>query len=135
MLGNLATKLALALLDYSRLSNENRQLLTASLLHQLGAVPLRAKVVVDDLHQVFIDGKPMTMETSRLMHEGSKALLRNFARKVVREQVTFMAITKGVHENISPEQGLFAKAALWAMQEEDELYVKFAMFEIEQDDQ
>lgn len=129
MWGRLATKLVIRLLKNARLSNQDKQLLTASLLTQLGALPLHDRVVVDDLNRIFIDGKPLTLEAARTLHESSKILLNNFARKVVREQVTFMAIHKGIHENVSPEQGLFAKAALWFLQEEDKLYRKFAMTE------
>lgn len=126
MHGKWATRLAAYLLRNADLRVEDRQLLTAVLLDRLGALPVRAKITVDEAKQVFVDGKKLTLESSRALHEASKAMLNNFARRFVREQVTFMAITKGVHENTSPEQGLFAKAALWIIQEEDELYRIFA---------
>ncbi len=135
MWGRLATKLAVFLLHNSTLTNENRQLLTTVLLDRLGALPLRAKVVIDDVNRIFIDGKPLTLESAKLMYNGSQSLLKNFARNVVREQVTYMAIQKGVHENTSPEQGLFAKAALWFIQEEDLLYSRFAQVEAEEGSQ
>lgn len=135
MWGRLVTKLVIVLLKDSRLDNEHRQLLTAALLDRLGALPINAKVVIDDVHKVFINGRPITLNAAKKLHEGSKAMVKNFARKVVREQVTFMAVHKGVHENISPEQGLFAKAALWVMQEEDELYRRFAAVEVAEGDQ
>lgn len=129
MWGTWGTKLAVALLKNATLKNEERQLLTVTLLDKLGALPLRARISLDEAGQIFVDEKQLTLETSRTLHETSKAMLNNFARRFVREQVTFMAIHKGVHENISPEQGLFAKAALWFLQEEDELYRRFAQIE------
>lgn len=129
MWGAFATKLAVWMLKSAALDNQQRQLLTTCLLDRLGALPLRAKITVDEVHRVFIDGKPLTLETARLMHEGSRAMQNNFARRIVREQLTFMAVTKGVHENTSPEQGLFAKAALWVIQEENKLYDDFAITE------
>lgn len=129
MLGKWATKLAIFLLRHSRIDNESRQLLTTEVLQKLGALPLRARIRLDDAGQIFIDGQKMTLEAARKMRMSSKALLNNFARRIVREQVTYMAINIGVHQNTSPEQGLYAKAALWGFQEEDELYAKFAQVE------
>lgn len=129
MIGRWVVRTTVFLLRNSRINNEDRQLLTTALLDKLGALPLHARIVVDEAGQIFVDGKQMTLETARQMREGSKALLNNFARRIVREQITFMAVKMGVHENISPEQGLFAKAALWGFQEEDELYRQFAQEE------
>lgn len=123
------------MLKSSRIGNEERQLLTAALLDKLGALPLRARIVVDDAGQVFIDGKQLTLEAAKKMHDASKAMLNNFARRFVREQVTYMAIQMGVHQNISPEQGLYAKAALWFFQEEDELYRRFALVDVAEGDE
>lgn len=135
MWGRLATRLAIWLLKESRIGNEERQLLTAAMLAKLGALPIRATVSIDGVGRVYINERPLTLDAAKLLHEGSKLLLKSFARRVVRETVTFMAIKKGVHENVSPEQGLFAKAALWFMQEEESLYHRFAMTEAEKDGQ
>ncbi len=120
------TKLVIWLLKNSRLGNEDRQLLTAALLTKLGALPVRARITADEVGKYYVDGRELNLETAQKLRETSKAMLHNFARRFVREQVTFMAIKMGVHENTSPEQGLFAKSALWNFQEEDELYRKFA---------
>lgn len=135
MIGRYATKLAVWLLTHGRLGNEERQLLTATILDRLGALPIRAKVVVDGAGRISIGGNKMTFEAAKAAQSAAQALLKNFAYKVVREQVTYMAIQKGVHENNTPEQGLFAKAALWYMQEERELYLMLAQLEVEEDDQ
>ena len=128
MLGKLGTKLAARLLKTATLTVEERQLLTAAVLERLGALPVRDKIVVDE-NGIFVDGRQVNLETAKRLKEGSVALLKNFARKFVGEQVRYMAIVKGVHENTSPEQGLFAKAALWVMQEEEKLYRAFAQDE------
>lgn len=135
MIGWWATKLAVMLLRSGKIGNEERQLLTTAIINRLGALPVRARITIDEANQIFIDGKKLTVETARRLHDGSKAMLNNFARKIVREQIVFMAVHKGVHENVSPEQGLFAKAALWNLQEEEELYRRFALEEIIEDDQ
>jgi hypothetical protein len=82
--------------------------------------------------QILVDGKPVHFEKSRAIARAAKAISENLARRFVRETVIFMAIKKGVHENMSPEEGLFAKAALWFMQEEDILYRSFAESELAQ---
>lgn len=131
MWGRLATKLVVWLLRNGRLSNENRQLLTAELLDRLGALPLHASIRIDELGNWFVRGRPLTLERAHKLHQGAKAMLKNYTRTFVQEQVRFMAIQKGVHENVSPEQGLFAKAALWAMQEEQALYLSLGQDEPE----
>lgn len=132
MFGRWGTKLAIALLQYSALSNEDRQLLTTVILDKLRALPLRARIVQDESGMIFVDGKQLNFETATRLHETSKTMLTNFARRFIREQVTWMAIQKGVYENTSPEEGLFAKAALWCFQEEEKLYRTFAQLEAEE---
>lgn len=122
MWGRIAAHLTIWLLKGSQLRNEERQLLTSTLLDKLGALPLHATITIDESNRFFVAGRPMDLEVARALSEGSRGMLRNYARKFVRETVQFLAIKKGVHENTSPEQGLFAKAALWAMDEEDQLY-------------
>lgn len=135
MFARLGTKLAVFLLKNGRLTNEQRQILTICLFDQLGALPLRARITEDISSTIFIDGKALKVDVAKRLRESSRLMLSNFARTFVREQVVWMAVQKGVHENISPEQGLFAKAALWFFQEENELYKKLAQFEVGEDDQ
>lgn len=133
MLNRWLARMVVWMLRSARFSNQERQILTAVLLERLGALPLRASIVVDETGKVFVGGKPLTLEKAQLLRETSQTMLKNFARKFVREQIVFMAIHKGVHENTTPEQGLFAKAALWALQEEEKLYAELAGAEGESD--
>jgi hypothetical protein len=109
------------LLRSSDLTNEDRQLLTTLVLSRLGVLPLRASITVDATGQVFVNGTKPDVEVARQLRESAKSMLTSFARRFVRETTIFLAIKQGVHENLSPEQGLFAKAALWQMQEEQTL--------------
>ncbi len=109
------------LLRDAELTNEDRQMLTSAVLVRLGVLPLRASIAVDSGGQIFVNGKKPGVELAISLRESARAMLSNIARKFVRETVTFLAIKQGVHENTSPEQGLFAKAALWQMQEEQTL--------------
>lgn len=108
------------------LSNEERQILTTMLLDRLGALPLHARIVVDKAGRVFVNGRSLSIEEADRLKQAAVAMQNNGARNLVREAVTFMAIVDGVHKNVSPDMGLFAKAALWFLQEEDTLYALLA---------
>lgn len=126
-------QVAAEMLKSAALSNEDRQLLTSAVLDRLGVLPTRARITVDESGVIFLDGKQMTLDAARMLRDGSRAMLNNFARRIVRETVEFLAVKQGVHENTSPEQGLFAKAALWFYQEESDLYLRLAQVEGEED--
>lgn len=132
MWGRLATKLAVHWLRAASIDNECRQILTAALLDKLGALPIHAKISVDESGSVLVDGKKLTLDRAQQLNQSAVTALSSVARKFVRETVTFLAVKQGVHENMSPEQGLFAKAALWFMQEEDNLYRILAQAEGQQ---
>jgi len=66
---------------------------------------------------MLVNGREVDMEMARLLRESAKGALDNRALNFVWEQVRYQAITLGVHQNTTPEQGLFAKAALWLEEE------------------
>lgn len=108
------------------LSIEERQILTALLLEKLGALPLRAKIVVDKTGMVSVNGRSLDPELAMTLQQAAVAMQRNAARNLVRETVTYLAIVDGTIKSINPEMMLFAKAALWFLQQEDELYATLA---------
>lgn len=110
------------LLKTADLSMEDRQLLTAALLDRLGALPTRARISVDDAGKIMVDGRAVSVEKAERLRKSARTLLKNFARNFVQDTIDFLAIKQGVHQNLSPEQGLFAKAILWQHGEERELY-------------
>ena len=101
---------------------EERQLLTTVLLDRLGALPTRARIQLDETGKIVVDGKSLTAEKAQRLRKSARLLLKNFARTFVQETVVFLAVKQGVHQNLTPEQGLFAKAILYQHQEEQELY-------------
>lgn len=125
-MGRWIARLAARLLKSTRLDNESRQLLTAAILDGIHALPLRARIVIDGAGMVYVDGKPVSAPQLIALRESAAAMTENYALRFVREQVRFLAVEKGVHQNLTPEHGLFAKAALWAIHEEDTLYRKLA---------
>lgn len=122
------------MLRSTRFGNESKQLLTAALLDKLHAVPVRARITYDETGKCFVDGRPLNLETATRLRQGAISIRQNFARKIVGEQVSFMAVQMGVHRNATPEEGLFCKAALWVRQEEDKLYGELAQFEADEVD-
>lgn len=130
------TKLFYVVVDLCKnksLNIEERQMLTAMLLDKLGALPLHAKIKMDKTGAVIVNGRPLNFEQAERLKQAATAMQNNAARNLVRESVAFMAIVDGVHKNISPEMGLFAKAALWWLQEEDALYALLAPEELGDD--
>lgn len=96
------------------------------MLDRLGALPVRATITFDETGKCLVRGKELPFEKARLLKLGAQQMLRNYARRFVQENMQFLAIKQGVHQNLSPEQGLFAKAILWQHQEEQELYERLA---------
>lgn len=125
---------AIDLFKNKLLANEERQLLTAMLLDRLGALPLHAKIVIDGTGKVIVNGRSLDPDLTHQLKQAAVAMERNAARKLVRDTVVYMAILDGVHRNINPDMGLFAKAALWFHQQEDELYAKLAAEGLEDDE-
>lgn len=135
MLQAFIIKVVLRMLNSTRVSNEHRQLLTAAVLDKQGAIHLRARIITDDTGKLYVDGRPLTLETAQKLKTSAEGLRNNYARKFVGDQVTYMAIQMGVFQNATPEQGLFAKAALWVRQEEDKLYAMLSQnSEIEEEE-
>lgn len=126
MVGKLATRLAIWLLRHGKIGNEEKQLLTACMLDRVRALPLHAKITVDETGKCFVDGRSLNLETAVALREAAVAMQKNFARKFVKEQIRWMAINVGIFENATPEQGIFGKAALWIEQEENKLYEQLA---------
>lgn len=116
------TQIAVRLLREQTITPQERQLLTAALLDKLGALPIRARISVDSTGRILVDNKALTAATAVRLRRSARSLLTNFARTFVQDTVAFLAIKQGVHQNTSPEQGLFAKAILWQHHEEQELY-------------
>lgn len=113
------------------LSIEERQMLTVLLLDKLGSLPLHAKIMVDKTGMVVVNGRSLGPERSTQLREAASAMRRNAARNLVRETVLYLAIQDGTIKSINPEMMLFAKAAVWFHQQEDELYAQLEQQELE----
>lgn len=102
------------------LSDKDQLALVNSVINRVG-IPLRSILAVDGNRRILVNGSPLSIEQSQSIQEGAYALLRNPARKLIRDQVRFQAIDKGYLQSADPKVQLFYKAALLFAQEEEEL--------------
>lgn len=106
-------------LRHARLSQEDRMLLTNQLLSTVGALPLHATFTVDEAGKLLMRGVPLEYEQAVVLRESANNILHSTAWKMVREQVLYEAISKGVHEALNNDQVLFSKAAIWFQQQQE----------------
>lgn len=104
------------------LSLKNRTRLVSAILDRLNAVPLQSIINFRDDGALLVDGKSLTYEQAKALQESAKAMQDSYAREIVREQVAYIAGTRGVTEGDTPEKLYFYRAAMWSMLQEDELY-------------
>ncbi len=121
MFQTFATKFARFLLRHSKLSIENRIILTTALLHTLDALPFRDMIFVDDQKRLIINNRVMPPEVMRKLRESARSLQTNYAHNTIREQVLYVAIAHGVHKLERLEQSYFSRAAIWWGEQEEKL--------------
>lgn len=127
-------KRLLSLFEDATLTQEEVALCTAVLVRKIRALPIRDILIFDEHGTIVsIAGRPLEMEVAMQMREGALALLKNPTRKIVREQIRYMAMSIGVHQGFNEAQVIFAKAALWLDDEETKLYRLIAQIQTEGD--
>lgn len=121
MFQKIIAKIIIWYLKNNRLSGEARALCITVLLNNLQALPISSIITYDNLGRILVNRKPLEVEQSVALRESAHALSDSFARRIIREQIRFNAIELGVHQGLDTYMILFAKAALWVMQEEEKL--------------
>lgn len=109
----------------SKISLEDRNALLSAILNKLQALPIDDVVVVTKDGNVLINNKKLEIGQAMHFKESCMALKENKARQVFHDQIKFLAINMGVHQGLNTEMIMFCKAALWCLQQEDELLNKF----------
>ena len=110
-------------LKKTNLPLEDRTALITVLLDKLAVLPINNALVVN--HKgVVINGKALEPDQALMFVDSCRALKDNFAHQIIREQMKFLAINLGIHNATSLDTMYFAKAALWNLQQEDELLDK-----------
>lgn len=121
MVGTLAAKLAVLLLKSTRLSGENKMRVTNALLRNIDAVPVADIISYDQQGILLVNGRQLALEQAQSLLQSVEGLHDNYARKLIRTQVQYEAIKLGLHNGLSPDTILFAKAAIWYGEQEDRL--------------
>lgn len=104
-----------------KLSQEERIYLTNQLLSTVGALPLHATFTVDEAGKLLMNGSLVEYERAVVLRESAQNLLNSPTWKLVKEQVLYQAISKGVHEALNNDQVLFGKSAIWYNQQLDDM--------------
>lgn len=118
---SLAVRLAAWLLKGGRATGDDRSLLMAAIMENIGTLPTKKIITYDLTGRIAINGKLLTAEQSVSFRESVVSLQKNYARKVLRDQVAFLAVEMGVHQGLNQEMIQFSKAALWQIGQENEL--------------
>lgn len=110
----------------ARIDGEGKARITAGLLNNLGAIPISTIVSFDAMGTLLVSGKPVDMELALQIKEGATLAKSNTALKLVNEQIKFQAIEFGVHQGTNQDLITFSKAALWIVQEQNNLLNKIS---------
>ncbi len=121
MLGKIITKITIFALRSKRLSGEQKAEVTSALLDNLVAFPISDIVKIDENGVLKVKGRTLDIDQMIALRESAISLKESFARKLIKDQMKFLAINLGVHQGISTDTITFAKACLWVIQEEDKL--------------
>ncbi len=120
MLKRFAVKFAQFLLKQD-LSQDLKLKLMTSILENLHALPFRDIIVVDDSGKLLVNNRQLDIEQTIQLQESARSALQSVALKVINDQVSFNAITLGVHKVERPEQMVFSRAAIWWGQQQLQL--------------
>lgn len=124
MLSIIIANLVVFILRHKRLSGEAKAICTSALLDNFNFLPICDIITFDTQGTIQIRGRSLEPEQVKVFAESARLLRDSFAKKIIREQVAFEAIKMGVHQGLTPDMILFAKAALWYAQEEEKVLGK-----------
>lgn len=114
------TKQLIEELKKTDLTLEDRTALTTALLNKLVALPI-SNMIVFTPKGVMINNRELEVEQAVNFRMSVLALKDNNARKIIHEQIKYLAINTGVHNGLNQDSIMFSKAALWCLQEEEKL--------------
>ncbi|MCK5605583.1 hypothetical protein KAR91_27060, partial [Candidatus Pacearchaeota archaeon] len=126
MFSNIVTRSVIWLMRNTKFSMENRNACTIALLDKLNAIPSHDIINVDATGQIYFNRKPVDADKMSQLRSQADDLINHPLRQLVREQVQFRAVKVGIHKGETAEQTLFARAAIWQADQEDEIYEQIA---------
>lgn len=121
MIGRLIAKLTVFALKHSKLSIEDKNLCTVALLDSLRALPIKSIIIINEQGLLLVNGEPLDHDQSVKIRDSARVMYASSFRKMVKTQISHLAVTIGVREGLNTDQILFSKAALWCLQEEEKL--------------
>jgi hypothetical protein len=122
MISKIIAKFSAWLLRHKDLSVESKNIIASAMIENLHALPIRSIISFDEQGTVLINGEQLDIERAKLLRESASAGVRSTARKLIRDQLLYEALKKGVGEGFTPDQILFSKAIIWWYEQEDYLY-------------
>lgn len=75
---------------------------------------------------IMINGKDLDLDQAINFREACMVLKDNYARKVINEQIRYLAIDMGINKALSVDTLMFSKAALWVLNEVEILIQKLS---------
>jgi hypothetical protein len=111
------------------LSLKNRSILLSAVLKSSGVLPIYNIITSNDQGSLFINGNQVDMDKAIQLRESARGALNNQARKLVKEQVRYLAVTQGIHNANTFEQLFFSKAAIWLENEENKILEALAQLD------
>ena len=103
-----------------KLSLEDRNTILNALLGKISALPLRESIEIGP-NFVKINRKKLSTDELIAFREGCIVLNDNFARKVINQQIRFLAVNWGINKAVSIDELLIAKAAIWVLNQEEDI--------------
>jgi len=122
MFKKIITRIVIWSLSTAKLDNENKAKITGALLENLNAIPIRDIIKFDATGKLMINGNYVDFDIAEKLRAGSFAMQNNAANKLVDDQMTFEALKLCAHKGESTDMIVFAKAALWIIQERKKLF-------------
>lgn len=94
---------------------------TNLLIARVGALPTHRILTTDEAGRLLVRGRPLSVEERFKLKEQAEAIRESGAWKLLRENILYEAVSKGIHEALTTEQLHFSKAAIWHSQQFDQL--------------
>lgn len=118
---NILVTFVLFLIRHAKITKENKNRIISLLLDKIHAIPVENVVSVRTDGSILVKGRVLGIEQMAVFKDSAMALKQSFARKLIHEQMTREAIIMGVYKGADTDMMVFAKAWLYAMQEEEKL--------------
>lgn len=121
MLSKILSKIVIWSLKTSKITKEDKALVTTALLKNIDALPIRDIITFDDDGTILIRGRKLEIEEAQILKQGADAMIDNSTRKIIVEQMLYEANKIGLHQGLNPDMIMFAKAVVWVMQQEERI--------------